>query len=451
MRIAIVGTGYVGLVTGACLSETGAHVVCIDVDASKVDRLRRGEIPIFEPGLDLLVSRNVAKRRLEFTTSLADGLDKVDVVFIAVGTPPGADGSADLSQVLEVARQIGTILATRSSEYVVVVTKSTVPVGTAKRMRETIREAIQAGAVDGVDPAEFDVASNPEFLKEGAAIEDFAKPDRIVIGVDSDRARAVLERVYRPFLLNGRPVLFMDVPSAEITKYAANAMLATRISFMNQMAELCETVGADVNMVRRGIGSDPRIGSSFLYAGAGYGGSCFPKDVRALSTTMKALGIPAGLLDAVEAINTRQKARVFDKVCQSVGRPVDGSLAGITVGVWGIAFKPNTDDVRDAPALEVIARIVAAGGHVRAYDPVAAIPPAMAEGVTVCDVPLEAARSADVLVLMSEWSEFRSPDFAVLGDVMSARRIVDARNVLSVEDANDAGFTIVSIGTPQAL
>ncbi len=445
MKVVIVGSGYVGLVTGACLSDTGANVVCVDVDATKIERLRRGEMPIYEPGLEALVRRNMTKARLHFTTDLADALVEADVAFIAVGTPPGDDGSADLSQVLGVASSIGRALATRPTEYLVVVTKSTVPVGTAFKVAAHLRTSAAAAAQTGVDATEFDVASNPEFLKEGAAIEDFARPDRIVIGVETERAQAVLERLYRPFLLNARPVMFMDIASAEITKYAANAMLATRISFMNTIAALCDAVGADVSLVRRGIGSDPRIGQSFLYAGPGYGGSCFPKDVRALHATAESLGVDFGILREVEAANERQKSVPVAKLRALIDR-VDGSLAGVTVALWGLAFKPNTDDIRDAPALTVISELLDAGADVRLYDPVAALPSGMFEAVTVCGEPYEATVGADALVLLTEWPEFRNVDPTLLA--MRRPLIVDARNVLDTETLAEHGFTVASIGRP---
>ncbi len=448
MKVVIVGSGYVGLVTGACLSDTGANVVCVDVDASKIEQLQRGEMPIYEPGLEALVRRNTAKARLRFTTDLADALLEADVAFIAVGTPPGDDGSADLSQVLSVASSIGRALATRPTDYLVVVTKSTVPVGTAFKVAAHLRTSAAAAAQAGVEVTEFDVASNPEFLKEGAAIEDFARPDRIVIGVETERAQAVLERLYRPFLLNARPVMFMDLASAEITKYAANAMLATRISFMNTIAALCDAVGADVSLVRRGIGSDPRIGDSFLYAGPGYGGSCFPKDVRALHATAQSLGVDFGILREVEAANERQKSVPVAKLRALIDR-VDGPLDGVTVALWGLAFKPNTDDIRDAPALTVIAELLDAGADVRLYDPVAALPSGMFDAVTVCGEPYEATVGADALVLLTEWPEFRNVEPALLA--MRRPLIVDARNVLDTETLAEHGFTVASIGRPLTI
>jgi UDPglucose 6-dehydrogenase len=444
MKVVIVGSGYVGLVTGACLSDTGATVVCVDVDAAKIERLMRGEMPIYEPGLEALVLRNVTKQRLRFTTDLREALIDADVAFIAVGTPPGDDGSADLSQVLGVADSIGAALATAPTDYVVVVTKSTVPVGTATKVADRLHSSREAHRVADIAPSEFDVASNPEFLKEGAAIEDFARPDRIVIGVETERAQAVLERLYRPFLLNARPVLFMDIASAEITKYAANAMLATRISFMNSIASLCDAVGADVSLVRRGIGSDARIGQSFLYAGPGYGGSCFPKDVRALHATADQFGLDFGMLREVEAVNERQKSVPVAKLRALLGDPA--SLDGLTVAVWGLAFKPNTDDIRDAPALTVISELLAAGATVRLYDPVATLAPGMFSEVVVCDDPYKATNGADALVLLTEWPEFRMIDPALLQ--LRQPLIVDARNVLDTETLAEHGFTIACIGRP---
>ena len=442
MNVAVIGTGYVGLVTGACLAETGATVICVDIDSEKVERLCRGEIPIFEPGLDELVARNVAKGRLRFTTDLTQALTDAQVAFIAVGTPPGGDGSADLSQVLAVARSIGKSLLGSVTNYLVVVTKSTVPVGTAQKVRAEI-DGVLAGSID--TPA-FDVASNPEFLKEGAAIEDFARPDRIVIGVESERAKVVLERLYRPFLLNSHPVLFMDVASAEITKYAANAMLAMRISFMNTVAALCDAVGANVDHVRRGIGSDPRIGPGFLYAGAGYGGSCFPKDVRALAETSRSHGVDFALLDEVERINERQKFVVIEKALELLGRSESSGLNGLHFSIWGIAFKPNTDDVREAPAVAVIEKLLRLGASVSAYDPVAKLPDELKGKVNVYNDPYDAVDNADVLILITEWSEFRNPDIKQLATRMKQRNVVDGRNVLDNSDLLAADFSFRRIG-----
>ena len=439
MKIAIVGTGYVGLVTGACMADTGVDVVCVDVNEKKLADLRAGILPIYEPGLDAVVARNVSKDRLVFSSDLQFAVTDSDVVFIAVGTPPGDDGAADMTQVLHVAASIGAAIANRNSGYVVVVTKSTVPVGTAVQVRDTILEA-------GAFPENFDVASNPEFLKEGAAVDDFARPDRIVIGVDSDRAKRVLERLYRPFLLNNHPVLFMDVASAEITKYAANAMLALRISFINAVSNLCDAVGADVNLVRHGIGSDPRIGSSFLYAGAGYGGSCFPKDVRALESTAAKHGLDFGLLGEVERINDRQKLVPVEKAARLLELSDPCDFSGMTIAVWGLAFKPNTDDTREAPALTVIAELLRRGARIRLYDPVASHP--FTDRVEVCSDAYDAAAGADLVLLLTEWGEFRNPDSTRLAAAVRRKLIVDARNVLDAADLNDAGFAIASIGRP---
>ena len=439
MRITIVGTGYVGLVTGACMADTGVDVICVDVNEKKLADLRAGIVPIYEPGLDAVVARNASKGRLSFSSDLPTAVAESDVVFIAVGTPPHEDGSADISQVLMVARSIGEAIAERSGGYVVVVTKSTVPVGTAIRVRSEI-------LATGVDPEKFDVASNPEFLKEGAAVDDFARPDRIVIGVDSERAERVLERLYRPFLLNNHPVFFMDVASAEITKYAANAMLAMRISFMNAVSNLCDAVGADVNFVRRGIGSDPRIGSSFLYAGAGYGGSCFPKDVRALESTASRHGLDFALLTEVERINERQKLIPVLKAATLLDLADPQDFAGMTIAIWGLAFKPNTDDIREAPALTVIAELARRGAKIRLYDPVATH--SFGDAVAVCADAYEAATGADLVLLLTEWGEFRNPDSFRLAAVVNRKLIVDARNVLDGAELTDAGFTIASIGRP---
>ena len=445
MKVVIVGTGYVGLVTGACLSDTGANVICVDLDEQKIRALQSGEIPIFEPGLEGLVSRNVTKDRLFFSTDLPESLIDADIVFIAVGTPPGEGGSADIAQVLAVGTAIGAALAGRPTEYLVVATKSTVPVGTSSKLRLAISRGIKAFETDESASTPFDVAANPEFLKEGAAIDDFARPDRIVIGVDSERAQAVLERLYRPFLLNSRPVLFMDLASAELTKYAANAMLATRISFMNSIAALCDAVGADVSMVRKGIGSDPRIGSSFLYPGVGYGGSCFPKEVQALFATAGEHGIDFGLLREVENVNLSQKALAVSKARSLLARP-SGSLHGFTFGLWGLAFKPNTDDIRDAPAIAIITELVENGAGVQLYDPVAKLPEGFEPLVTVCSSPYEAAKGSDVLILITEWPELRTIDPKRLQ--MRQKLVVDGRNALDVELLVEHGFTVASIGRP---
>lgn len=436
MNIAIVGTGYVGLVSGACFSEMGINVICVDIDEKKIQKLKDGVMPIYEPGLDELVERNVKAGRLQFTTDLTTCLDAVEVVFSAVGTPPDEDGSADLKYVLEVARTIGRNI----NKHVVLVTKSTVPVGTAKKVRAAIQEELDKRGVN----IEFDVASNPEFLKEGAAIKDFMAPDRVVVGVESERARKLMERLYRPFTLNGYPILMMDVPSAEMTKYAANAMLATRISFMNDIANLCERVGANVDNVRKGMGTDSRIGSRFLYAGCGYGGSCFPKDVKALVHTGIENGYHMQVIEAVEAVNEKQKSIVFDKL----NAVFNGNLKGKTVAVWGLAFKPETDDMREAPALVVIEKLLEAGATVKAFDPVA-----MAEckrrigdTVTYCKDMYEAVIDADAVALLTEWKQFRMPSWAIIHKAMNNYIVVDGRNIYDSEELQELGFIYSRIG-----
>lgn len=436
MNIAIVGTGYVGLVSGACFSEMGINVICVDIDEKKIQKLKDGVMPIYEPGLDELVERNVKAGRLQFTTDLTTCLDAVEVVFSAVGTPPDEDGSADLKYVLEVARTIGRNI----NKHVVLVTKSTVPVGTAKKVRTAIQEELDKRGVN----IEFDVASNPEFLKEGAAIKDFMAPDRVVVGVESERARKLMERLYRPFTLNGYPILMMDVPSAEMTKYAANAMLATRISFMNDIANLCERVGANVDNVRKGMGTDSRIGSRFLYAGCGYGGSCFPKDVKALVHTGIENGYHMQVIEAVETVNEKQKSIVFDKL----NAAFNGNLKGKTVAVWGLAFKPETDDMREAPALVVIEKLLEAGATVKAFDPVA-----MAEckrrigdTVTYCKDMYEAVIDADAVALLTEWKQFRMPSWVIIHKAMNNYIVVDGRNIYDSEELQELGFIYSRIG-----
>ena len=436
MNIAIVGTGYVGLVSGACFAETGAVVTCVDVDEEKIKRLTHGEIPIYEPGLDELVLKNIKAGRLRFCTSLEEVLNEQQVVFSAVGTPPDEDGSADLKYVLQVARTIGKHL----NRYLVVVTKSTVPVGTSKKVRETIEEELRKRDVN----IDFDVASNPEFLKEGNAIKDFMSPDRVVVGVESERAKEILTRLYKPFLLNNFRVLFMDIPSAEMTKYAANSMLATRISFMNDIANLCELVGADVNMVRAGIGSDTRIGRKFLYAGCGYGGSCFPKDVRALIKTADDNGYSLKVLKAVEEVNHQQKRILFDKLMKAY----NGSLQGKTIALWGLAFKPDTDDMRDSTALIVIDLLLKAECTVRVYDPVAMneCRRRLGNRVVYCKDMYDAALNADALLLITEWKEFRLPAWDVLEKVMARPLLIDGRNIFDAKELHDAGFEYHCIG-----
>lgn len=439
MNIAIVGTGYVGLVSGACFAETGVRVTCVDIDQAKIDKLLKGEIPIYEPGLDTLVEKNTKAGRLTFTTDLASVLNDQDAVFSAVGTPPDEDGSADLSYVLGVAKTIGENL----NKYVVVVTKSTVPVGTAKKVRDTIQ-----GELDkrGVNVA-FDVASNPEFLKEGSAIKDFMSPDRVVVGVESERAKKILTRLYKPFLMNNFRVIFMDIPSAEMTKYAANSMLATRISFMNDIANLCERVGADVNMVRAGIGADTRIGRKFLYAGCGYGGSCFPKDVKALIKTADLNGYSMEVLKAVERVNERQKHILFDKLAKCFGG--DDKLRGKTVAMWGLAFKPETDDMRESTALVMLDSLLKAGCNVRAYDPVAMNECRRRMGeapITYCRDMYDAVLDADALLLLTEWKEFRVPTWGVIRKAMRQPLVIDGRNIFDIDELHEAGFEYHCIG-----
>ena len=437
MNIAIVGTGYVGLVTGACFADTGVNVTCVDVDENKVEALKQGRVPIYEPGLDELVAKNYKAGRLKFTTSLEEVLNGQDVVFCAVGTPPDEDGSADLKYVLQVARTIGQHL----NKYLVVVTKSTVPVGTASKIRNAINEELAKRGAD----VEFDVASNPEFLKEGSAIKDFMSPDRGVIGVDSDRAKAILTRLYKPFMVVNFRVIFMDIPSAEMTKYAANSMLATRISFMNDIANLCELVGADVNMVRAGIGSDNRIGRKFLYAGCGYGGSCFPKDVKALVKTASDCGYPMEVLQAVESVNERQKSILFRKLQRVFG---DEPLAGKTITLWGLAFKPETDDMREAPALVMIDLLKKAGCKVRAYDPIAMdeCKRRVGDAVTYCDNMYDALDGTEALLLLTEWKQFRLPDWNEVKRRMKRHLVIDGRNIFDAAEMTGYGFEYHCIG-----
>ena len=439
MNIAIVGTGYVGLVSGTCFADTGATVTCVDVDAQKIERLQQGVIPIFEPGLDELVKKNVAAGRLKFTTDLASVLDDVQIVFSAVGTPPDEDGSADLKYVLQVARTIGQHM----NHYLVVVTKSTVPVGTAAKVRRAIEEELEKR---GIKDMEFDVASNPEFLKEGNAIKDFMSPDRVVVGVESERAKKVLTRLYKPFLINNFRVIFMDIPSAEMTKYAANSMLATRISFMNDIANLCERVGADVNMVRAGIGADTRIGRKFLYAGCGYGGSCFPKDVKALIKTADQNGYSMEVLKAVERVNERQKTILFDKLVKAFGSKE--ALKGKTIAMWGLSFKPETDDMRESTALVMIGLLLEAGCKIRAYDPVAMseCKRRIGDSVTYCNDLYDAVLDADAMLLLTEWKEFRLPTWAVIKKAMRKPLVIDGRNIFDPEDLEENGFEYYCIG-----
>lgn len=437
MKIAVVGTGYVGLVTGTCLAEVGTDVTCIDIDEKKIEGLKNGVMPIYEPGLEPMVTRNYKKGKLHFSTDITSAIEGADVAFIAVGTPPGEDGSADLQYVLKVASQIGANM----NSYGVVVTKSTVPVGTAEKVRAAVQAKLDERGVD----INFDIASNPEFLKEGAAIDDFMKPDRIVVGVDTAKAEETMSKLYKPFIMNGHPLIFMDIPSAEMTKYAANSMLATRISFMNDIANLCEIMGADVNAVRKGIGSDPRIGSRFIYAGIGYGGSCFPKDVKALIETGKQNNYRMRILEAVEEVNESQKSVLFNKLTSSLGT----DLSGKTFAMWGLSFKPNTDDMREAPSLVLIDKINAAGGKVVAYDPVA-MPETkhmIGDIITYVDEPYQALDGADALLLVTEWSEFKLPDFDEVTKRLKNKLIFDGRNIYDRKEMAELGYEYYCIGS----
>ncbi len=437
MNIAIVGTGYVGLVSGTCFAETGINVTCVDVDEKKIERLKQGEMPIYEPGLDQMVQKNIKAGRLKFTTDLASVLDEQEVVFSAVGTPPDEDGSADLKYVLQVARTIGQNM----NKYLVVVTKSTVPVGTARKVRAAIEEELQKRGAD----IPFDVASNPEFLKEGNAIKDFMSPDRVVVGVESEKAKKILTKLYKPFLINNFRVIFMDIPSAEMTKYAANSMLATRISFMNDIANLCERVGADVNMVRAGIGADTRIGRKFLYAGCGYGGSCFPKDVKALIKTADQNGYSMEVLKAVERVNEKQKGILFEKL-QKAFR--GDTLQGKTIAMWGLSFKPETDDMRESTALVMIDKLIKAGCSIRAYDPIAMdeCKRRVGDAVIYCRDMYDAVLDADALLLLTEWKEFRLPTWGVIKKAMRRPLVIDGRNIFDIEELEENAFEYYCIG-----
>lgn len=436
MKIVVVGTGYVGLVTGTCFAEVGIDVVCVDIDQKKIDGLKNGIMPIYEPGLEEMVVKNYETKRLTFSTNLSEAIKGADVAFIAVGTPPGEDGSADLKYVLGVAREIGENM----NSYGVVVTKSTVPVGTAQKVDAAIKEALEKRGVS----FDYDVASNPEFLKEGAAIEDFLKPDRIVVGVSSEKAKDIMSRLYKPFTLNGHPVIFMDIPSAEMTKYAANAMLATKISFMNDVANLCEIVGADVNLVRKGIGSDPRIGTKFIYPGIGYGGSCFPKDVKALIKTAAQKGYNMRVLKAVEEVNEAQKEVMFNKVVAHFG----SDLTGKTFGFWGLSFKPKTDDMREAPSVVIIEHLLAAGAKVKAFDPVAMEEAKHMIGnkIEYCMEQYETLKGVDALILATEWPEFRFPNFEHMAEIMKDKVVLDGRNIYDASELKEKGFAYYGIG-----
>ncbi len=432
MNIAVIGTGYVGLVTGTCFAETGNRVVCVDIDEAKVQKLKAGEVPIFEPGLEVLFERNARQGRLLFTTSLAEGVKDAEIIFLALPTPPGEDGSADLSYVMGVARELSGLIA----QYTVVVDKSTVPVGTAEKVHAILAEKL--------DESLFDVVSNPEFLREGVAVEDFMKPDRVVVGVRSQRARDLMHRLYEPFVRQGNPIYFMDERSAEMTKYASNSYLATRISFMNEIANLCELVGADVDMVRLGMGSDSRIGKRFLFPGVGYGGSCFPKDVQALAKTAQEHGYDFRILNSVMNVNSRQKEVLADKIIRHFG----GNLSGKTIALWGLAFKPNTDDIREAPALSIIGQLLDAGARIRAFDPeaMANVRALYGNRIELANDQYEALIGADALAIVTEWHVFRSPSFKVMRELLNQPIIFDGRNIYDLREMQEKGFHYESIG-----
>lgn len=431
MNIGVIGTGYVGLVTGTCLAETGNDVICVDIDAKKVDMMKNGEIPIYEPGLEVMFNRNINAGRLHFTTSLKEAIDHASIIFLALPTPPGEDGSADLSYILAVADDIGKMI----SEYKVIVDKSTVPVGTSDKVKAQIQQHTNVP---------FDVVSNPEFLREGFAVDDFMKPDRIVIGAESEKAIDLLEALYKPYVRSGNPIVSMDLKSAELTKYAANAFLATKITFMNEIANFCEIVGADVDMVRRGIGSDSRIGKRFLFPGIGYGGSCFPKDVQALRKSGLEYGYPFQILDAVESVNHSQKTSIVPKITSYF----KGNLKGVKLALWGLAFKPDTDDIREAPALYIIAELVKAGAEITAYDPEAMsnVKELLGDKITFCDDSYEALDGADALVIATEWAQFRSPDFDKVSELLNNKTIFDGRNLYDLDEMETLGFHYESVG-----
>lgn len=441
MKIAVVGSGYVGLVTGTCFAEVGIDVVCVDIDKKKIDNLKQGIIPIYEPGLEEMVHRNMKKGRLNFTTNIAEALEDCEVLFSAVGTPPDEDGSADLQYVLSVARDCGKHM----KKYLLMVTKSTVPVGTAHKVKNAIQEELDKRGVN----IPFDVASNPEFLKEGAAIDDFLKPDRIVVGLDTPRAEELMKSLYKPFTLNGHPVIFMDITSAEMTKYAANSMLATKISFMNDIANLCEIVGADINMVRKGIGSDSRIGNKFIYPGIGYGGSCFPKDVKALISTAEDFNYELRVLKAVEAVNYDQKSVLFNKLMKFF----NGDLQGKTIAIWGLSFKPLTDDMREAPSLVIIKKLLAAGAKVKAYDPVAMneAKHTLGDSITYAAEQYEALIDADCLLLVTEWPEFKFPNFNIVRKLLKQPVVFDGRNIYDAAEMKRNNFTYFCIGVDTSI
>ena len=436
MRIIVVGSGYVGLVTGSCFAESGVNVTCVDVDKNKIQKLKDGAIPIYEPGLEGMVKSNIEKKRLLFSTDIKEGIEGAEVIFIAVGTPPGEDGSADLKHVLNVAKEIGRVI----TKHIVVVTKSTVPVGTSEKIRRTIQVELDKRKVS----VPFDVASNPEFLKEGAAIDDFLKPERIVIGIDNEKTKEIMRCLYMPFVLNNHPILFMDIASAEITKYAANAMLATRISFINEIANLCDILGADINNVRKGIGSDSRIGSKFIYPGTGYGGSCFPKDVKAIIRTAKDNGYELNVINAVEKANEYQKNVIFNKMTNFF----KNNLKNKSIGIWGLSFKPKTDDIREASSLILIEKLLEVGAKVKAYDPAAIneTKKLLGDRVEYTSDPYEALVNVDAVALMTEWSEFHLPDFNRMGELMKGKVIFDGRNIYEPSELRKFGFTYFGIG-----
>lgn len=436
MRIMVVGSGYVGLVTGACFAESGVSVTCVDVDINKIKQLKDGIIPIYEPGLESIVRSNIEKKRLSFSTDIKEGIDGSEVIFIAVGTPPGEDGSADLKHVLNVAKGIGHLM----TKHLVVVTKSTVPVGTSEQIRKTIQDELD----ERNESITFDIASNPEFLKEGAAIDDFLKPERIVIGIDNEKTREIMNRLYMPFVLNNHPILFMDIASAEITKYAANAMLATRISFINEIANLCEILGADINNVRKAIGSDSRIGSKFIYPGTGYGGSCFPKDVKALIKTANDNGYELNVIKAVEKANEYQKNVIFNKMAKFF----NDNLKNRVIGIWGLSFKPKTDDIREASSIVLIEKLLEAGARVKAYDPAAMneMKKLLGNRIEFTTDLYEALVNVDAVALMTEWSEFHLPDFNRMAELMKGKVIFDGRNIYDPAQLRKLGFTYFGIG-----
>lgn len=436
MKIAVIGTGYVGLVSGTCFAETGNDVVCVDIDEAKVQKMRDGQIPIYEPGLDVLFQRNTSQGRLHFTTSLKEGIEDAEIIFLALPTPPGADGAADLSFVLKVADDLGDLI----EDYKVIVDKSTVPVGTGDKVHKVLAAKL--------DESLFDVVSNPEFLREGVAVDDFMKPDRVVIGAESDRAREIMGKLYAPFVRQGNPVYYMDIRSAEMTKYAANSYLATRISFMNEIANLCDELGANVDMVRKGMGSDSRIGKRFLFPGVGYGGSCFPKDVQALARAARQVDYDFKILESVMGVNTRQKKILSDRIV----RYFDGDVKGKTIAIWGLAFKPNTDDIREAPALEIIDALLAAGANIKAFDPEAMdhVSAKYGDKISFCDSGYEALYEADALAIVTEWQVFRTPDFSKMKDLMAHMAVFDGRNIYDPEQMSKLGFHYESIGRPFA-